>query len=535
MKINKKIILSLIATPALLLASCSNNSNTGAASKSASASTSKASTKGQTVTLWVSETEGVDKLFKDLCDQFNKDNGFEYTYNIVGVTEAESATQMLTDVSAGADIFCFAQDQFSRLVQGGALSKLGVKAKEFVKENNVDYSINAVTSGSDYYAYPLTADNGYFMYYDKSVITDETHLDSLEALIADCEDAGKNFSMETNTSAWYLASFFMSYDKDMKQLCHSNWTTDTTGKFTSVDDNYNSDNGVIASRGIQKLVKSSASNSSSKAADFAAATPSAVLVSGTWAYSDVKTALGDNMGVAPLPSYTVDGNKYHMGSYTGFKLMGVKPQADATRSSNLHKLAQYLTGYEGQMQRLKEKGWGPSNKKAQESEEFKNNPALSALAVQNTYATTQGQIHGSWWDIAKVIADGLKTAKTDDATEIKAVLEKYQADIDKLFTMTDEERRAFTVIGKIASQNCNWDTDIEMTETTTNTWVSEPLVLAAGDEFKCRQGKSWDTAFGDGSGNFVVTAENAGTKKIQLVTTVDGDGNVTGGTISLID
>ncbi len=327
----------------------------------------------------------------------------------------------------------------------------------------------------------------------------------------------------------------MAYDEDMKQLCHSNWTTDETGKFTAVDDTYYSDNGVIASRGIQKLVKSTVNNSSSVTSDLNAATPSAVLVSGTWAYDDVKKILGDEMGVAPLPSFTVDGKKYHMGSFSGYKLMGVKPQSDAVRSSNLHKLAQYLTGYDGQMQRLKAKGWGPSNKKAQESDEFKNNPALEALAIQNTYSTPQGQIHGSWWDIAKVIADGLKEADTDDETAIKDVLKKYKDDIDNLFSMTEEEKRAFTVIGKIASKNADWKMDFPMTETTTNTWVSDAIEFTEGDEFKCRQGKSWDVSFGEGNDNFKITAENAGTKKVQLVTTVDGEGKVTSGTITLID
>lgn len=533
MKINKKLMLGLIVAPSLLLGSCNKTSNSTTASGSASGTTTPG--KSEEVKIWVSEVEGVADLFTELCNQFNKENNLNYTYKVVGVTEAESATQMLTSVSDGADIFCFAQDQFSRLVEGGALSKLGVKAGEFVKNNNTADSAAACASGADYYAYPLTADNGYFMYYNKSVITDESHLDSLEDLIADCEDAGYKFSMETNSSAWYLASFFMAYDEDMKQLCHSNWTTDETGKFTAVDDTYYSDNGVIASRGIQKLVKSTVNNSSSTTSDLNAATASAVLVSGTWAYDDVKKILGDEMGVAPLPSFTVDGKKYHMGSFSGYKLMGVKPQSDAVRSSNLHKLAQYLTGYDGQMQRLKAKGWGPSNKKAQESDEFKNNPALTALAIQNTYSTPQGQIHGSWWDIAKVIADGLKKADTDDETAIKAVLKKYKDDIDNLFSMTEEEKRAFTVIGKIASKNASWDMDLRMTETTTNTWVSDAIEFTEGDEFKCRQGKSWDLSFGEGKDNFKITAENAGTKKVQLVTTVDGEGKVTSGTITLID
>ncbi len=518
MKLNKKILCALLLAPSALMVACGGGNNDSGSDK---------------ITIWVSETEGVADSFKALAEKYAQENGLNYTFDVVGVTEAESATQMLTDVTAGADIYCFAQDQFARLVQGGALDKLGTKAASFVTENNTSDSARAAKSGDDYYAYPLTADNGYFMYYNKDVVK-ESSLGDLESVINDCERAGQNFSMEMGTSAWYLASFFMSYDSDMNQLCHSNWTTDSNGKFIGVDDTFDTDNGIIAAKGIQRLVKSSAHVSSSKAADLTAATPSAVLVSGTWAYNDVVTALGDKMGVAELPSYTIDGKKYHMGSYSGYKLMGVKPQTDATKGSNLHKLVQYLTSYDAEMGRLTSFGWGPSNKAAQATEEFKNNPALAALAKQNIYATAQGQIHGSWWDIAKVIGTSLKDVELDDNTGIKAVLDKYKKDIDSLFTMSEETKRAFTVIGSIASEGCNWDTDIQMTEEPTNTWTSKAITFAEGDEFKVRQGLSWDTAFGIDGGNFVITADNAGSKKVQLVTTVDSDGKVTGGTVSLI-
>ena len=45
-----------------------------------------------------------------------------------------------------------------------------------------------------------------------------------------------------------------------------------------------------------------------------------------------------------MPSFEVDGTEYHMGSFNGFKLMGVKPQSDANKQAALHKLAQYLSG-----------------------------------------------------------------------------------------------------------------------------------------------------------------------------------------------
>ena len=253
------------------------------------------------ITVWVSESEGVKELTEQQIARFCEENGITLNFTVEGISEADSATLMITSVEDGADIFSFSQDQLSRLVQAGALQVLGEAASDQVRELNDEVSIKAATVNGQLYCYPLTSDNGYFMYYDKSVVKEE-HLDSLEDIIADCEAAGRMFSMELETSAWYNASFFFAAG------AVSEWVTDESGAFVSVNDTFNSEAGIIALKGMQKLLKSSVYNSSSNAADFSAAIPSAVLISGTWAVSDVKAALGDNFGATDLPSFTVDGN-----------------------------------------------------------------------------------------------------------------------------------------------------------------------------------------------------------------------------------
>ena len=209
------------------------------------------------------------------------------------------------------------------------------------------------------------------------------------------------------------------------------------------------------------------------------------------------------MGVADLPSFEVDGKQYHLGSFNGCKLMGVKPQTDAKKAAALHKLAQYLTGEECQMERFTELAWGPSNKNDQASEAVQANPGLAALLAQAPYSVPQGQIHGSWWDIAKVIADDVKAA-TDDAG-LQAALDNYDAKIKGLFNMSEDEKNAWSVIGAI--NGTNWDTDFDMKETETGIFQSEPMELHAGEELKVRQGKNWDVSFGNGGDNFVVEAD----------------------------
>ena len=532
--------------------------NTSSAAPTTSAANPLAGTYDATV--WVSEITGVKELTEQQIDAFEAANpGIVINATVQKQTEADAATAMITDVSLGADIYCFAQDQLARLVQANALTKLGQQAKADVTAANDGGSVASATVDGEMYCYPLTSDNGYFMYYDKNVVK-ESSLGSLEAILADCKAAGRNFSFELEGSAWYNASFFFATG------CESTWTMDDEGEFVSVTDTFNSPEGLVALKGMQKVLTSEQYVNSSKVQDFVAATPSAVVVSGTWASATVskifanddsqdnieipgadegttvdpstikKGQLGE-LGVAKLPSFTVDGKSYQLGSFCGCKLMGVKPQVDAKKAAVLQKLAVWLTNEQCQLERFEQFGWGPSNKNAQANEKVKADKALSALATQNQYATPQGQIHGSWWDIAKVYASSAKVATSD--VELEAALETYEAAIKGLFSMSEEVKNAFTVIGGI--NGSMWDKDFSMEEVEKDVWVTkDSFTLAAGEQFKVRQGLSWSCAFGtwDASKalsdqpNYVVAT--AGTYKIKLTVVRDSSGAIVSGTIELV-
>ena len=473
------------------------------------------------VTVWVAEN--AVELTKQQIANFNNTNTDGITINatVSAVSESEAATNMITDVEAGADIFCFAQDQFVRLVNAGALTKLGIAATETVTANNDASSVAAVKTGDgSCYAYPLTADNGYFMYYDKSVISDSI-VGSLEDIIAACKANGKNFSMQLESSAWYAASFFFGTG------CVSEWTlTEDGSDFASYYDTFNSDKGLAAAKGMYKLLKSGilVDTTTVSVSDFAATTPSAVVISGAWDYTKAVEILGDNLGVAALPSFTVDGTTYHMGSFSGNKLLGVKPQTSPERAAALNKLALYLTSEQCQLERFNTLAWGPSNKNAQANEAVQANPALAALLAQAPYAIPQGQVHGSWWDIGKALPTAIKDSDGSD-TGLKAALVDYENKIKELFKLTPEEKRAYTIIGSINGDT--WQIDLPMTETSAGVWkTTEAYDLVVGDEFKARKGRSWDVSYGNGAGNYVV--ETAGRYYIQLTLTGDS------GTIELI-
>ena len=177
------------------------------------------------------------------------------------------------------------------------------------------------------------------------------------------------------------------------------------------------------------------------------------------------------------------------------------------------------------MKRYEGYQWGPSNLNAQASESVQANISLAALAKQGAYGVPQGQIHGAWWDIAKLLGADAKAATSDD--ELKTALEGYATTIDALFSMTEEQKNAWSVIGGICGTS--WDTDFAMTEVEPGTYLSDVLELKAGEELKCRQGAAWDVNFGVEFNGANVVVEADGKYQVQLV----WDG-AQSGTITLI-
>ena len=411
MKKNKLIIGSLL----MFLVGCTAPNDS---------SSSVDNNKSYDIKVWCAEA-AVELTNKQLNDFKKENSSLKVNFNVQAISEAEAANNMVTDVEAGADIFAFTQDQLARLVSAGALDPLTGNVAETIKQENDENSIKVASINDTLYAYPLTSDNGCFMYYDKRYVK-ESSVDSLESIIEDLKENKKLFSYQLATDgAWYNSGFFFATG------CYSKWTINDKGIFTSYEDTYNSDNGIKALKGMSKLMNSGVWNNASSVGEFNSG--SAVVVSGTWDYEAAKEILKDNLGITDLPSFTVDTETFHIGSFFGNKLIGVKPQSDATKAAVCQLIAKYLTSESKQSERFDVLSWGPSNKKVQESEKVKSNPALVALKLQEKYAKPQGQNPGDWWPLAASIGSSVLEVG-DNATDskYKEILSTYEAGLKSL-------------------------------------------------------------------------------------------------------
>lgn len=431
----KKKALALLMSTTLVasLAGCGSSDNaadtntatdttTQTAAADTTATTEKTETEEKTdygtgeITVWVAEnvtdfTSQQIAAFQEANPQYAG-----YTVTVEPVGEGDAAGNMITDVEGGADIYGFAQDQLARLVSAGALSPITGDYATFVTEQNDAGAAGAATMANTVFAFPITSDNGYFLYYDKSVVTDPT---SLDAIVADCEAAGKSVYFEIN-SGWYQPAFFFGTG------CTLTYDADDSGNFTACNIDYASEKGLAALKAIINLKKSTAfvnGSSISNAANVAA------IVDGTWDASAAKDIFGDNYACAKLPKFTVDGTDYQFSGFGGFKLLGVKPQTDSNKLQVCLAMAQFLSNEETQLARYDAVGWGPSNLAAQQSDAVKADEALSALAEQLAYTIPQGQYPGDYWTLATSLGDSVISGDYDNYTDeqLMEVLESFQA------------------------------------------------------------------------------------------------------------
>ena len=355
---------------------------------------------------------------KGLAEDFKtKFSDSRYTINIKTITkgEADAGGAVIEAPKKAADVFSFADDQLSSLLKAGAIAEVAPYYANNVKSENGDDAITVSSSNNKLYAFPKTSDNGYFLYYDKSVISDPS---TLEGVVAACEAAGKGFYMEIN-SGWYQPAFFFGAG------CTLTYDTDDTGAFKACNIDYASDAGVAALKAMIALAKSPAFHNGSSIGN---ATNVAAIVDGTWDSSAAKELFGENYACAKLPTVEINGTPVQMSGFGGFKLLGVKPQTEDEKLDLCDKLALFLSSGEAQLARFKAAGWGPSNLAAKADEAVQADAALAALGEQLAFDIPQGQYPGDYWSLATALGDSVIAGEFDslDDAGLLAQLQTFQ-------------------------------------------------------------------------------------------------------------
>jgi len=369
------------------------------------------------LTIWAAEED--QTMFKEMADAFAAQYP-EVTFNFeIGVqSESTAKDTILTDVEAAADVFSFAGDQLTDLVNAGALQEVVLNVDKVMEACGGAESgaVLAATKDGKLYAYPATADNGYFMFYNKEYFTEED-VKTLDKMMEVAAANGKKITMDY-TSGWYNLSFFLgagfnlAANADGSTTCDWNGTSSTGIAGTDVAQAMLD---IAANPGFVSLVDAEFVTGIADGSIIAG-------VNGTWNATAAADAWGENYAATCLPTYTCAGQQVQMGSVAGYKMFGVNPHCDNVGWAML--LAEYFTNEENQLTRFELREAGPANVTAAASEAVQSNPAIAALALQSKYAVLDGCEGANYWDPSATLGEILKNGNPD-GTDLQTLLDTF--------------------------------------------------------------------------------------------------------------
>lgn len=399
-------VVTMITVLSMALTGCSNGKDNPVEEETTEEETIEEAESG-TVALTVWGEEDTLDMLSGMVESFKEHyaNEAEFEITLVAQADAETKGKLLSDVHNGADVFCFPDDQLTGLAAAGAL--VPVPNADEIRKANLEEAAEAATLNNILYAYPMTADNGYFLYYDKDYFT-EKDVESLERILEVAQAAGKKFSMEFS-SGWYSYAFFGN-----------------TGLEFGINDDgitnycsWNSTEGEVKGTDIAQAlldITSSLAFLNQPDGDFPESIKSGNVIagiSGVWNAVAVKEAWGDDYGAVKLPTYTCAGRQIQMSSFTGYKMMGVNAYSEQQEWAL--KLADWLTNEQNQTIRFQERNQGPSNINAAASDEVSKVPAIQAVIAQSQYGSLQ-RVGNDYWTALSEFAETIMNGNPNKMT-----------------------------------------------------------------------------------------------------------------------
>lgn len=354
-----------------------------------------------TITVW-SPQEDQDTGWLDAqCQAFAAEHpNWDITFEYGVCPEGEAKANVTTDVEGAADVYMLANDNIPELVASNALAELGGSYLDYVTSTCSDSIVASVTYNDSVVAFPFTS-NTWFMYYDKSVFTEED-VKNLDTML---EKGKVSFPL---TNSWYNVAFYAANGCTL--------FGDGTNAEAGID--FGGDKAAAVTSYLVDLVKNPNFVVDADGAGIAGLRDGSVNVmfSGTWDAEAVKEALGDNMGVAALPTVTIDGQEGQMKSFIGSKAIGVNPNTENMQVSMA--LAAYLAGESAQAAHYEVRNVLPTNVNVS----VDGDPIATAVTeVMASTSIMQPLVSemGNYWspaeNMGKNIVAGTVTA--DDAAE----------------------------------------------------------------------------------------------------------------------
>ena len=348
----KKALALFMATAMVAtLAGCGNNANTNTentSSGSTASSQAEVTPKDVALTVWApseDQSEESGNWLTTMCNQFNElhpEWNITFTYGVCA--EGDAKATVTQDVEAAADVYMFANDNLTDLIASKGIAKLGGSTLEYVQNNMSQSLVDSVTVDGSVYGVPFTT-NTWFMYYNKSVLTEED-VKSLETMLSKGKVA---FPL---SNSWYISAFYAANGCTL--------FGDGTDEAAGID--FSGDKATAVTNYLVDLVANPNFVNDGAGEGLAGLADGSVVAmfSGSWDYKNVVDAIGaENVGAAQLPTINIDGEDKSLKAFFGSKAIGVNPNCDNMEVAVA--LAAYLGGEEAQKAHYEMRNILPTN------------------------------------------------------------------------------------------------------------------------------------------------------------------------------
>ena len=421
----KKILaLVLAALMVLSMVACADT-NTTNPTQGGGDKTTTAGVKEFTLRIWTpGEDQNAENNWLEKMEKAFEAAHPEYKINWVNesCSEGDAKTNVVTDVTDSADVYMFANDQMGELITAGGLSQLGGDFLKQVQDDNTTFSLNTVThTDGGIYGFPVT-NNVWFTYYDKTVYTEED-VKSLDTML----EKGK--VVIPANDGWNAGFVFLGVGCTV---------FGEKGNDASSGIAFGGDKGYLAAKKMIQLaglVKAEKAIQGGMDAGKLIDGDADAIFSGSWSYNDLKNALGDNLGIAKLPNFEIDGVSYPMTALGGTKCVGVNPNSGSVpgKQKVATQFAAFLASKEAQMERYTMRNVIPAHKGLAMDPAILANPvAVAEIATMNNNAVVQSALPemSKYWT---PVATFSQNVYAGDIT-----MDNYKQAVDNLMTQLNE-------------------------------------------------------------------------------------------------
>lgn len=400
----KKKVLALIMATAMVftLAGCGDKDTTtttpettpveeSSAEEESDSAEAPAEVTDVTLKVWAPENQIQSGTMDSMCKSFQELHPeWNITFTVEAQGEDTAKDEILKDVAAAADVYFFANDQLQELVNAGAISKLGGSTEEMVKTTMPESVVDTVLVDGSVYAIPFTH-NTFFMFYDKTLLS-EDDVKTMEGIMAkETADNVYNFSFDS-AGGWKLASWYYGA---------GNTIYGADGLDFAAGCDWNNEKGLVVTNYLIDLIGNPkcAFQDDISVSELVGDHRLGAWWDGSWNYQLYKDALGDDLGLATIPTFNPDGTDYQLKGFYGSKCIGVNAQAANPEVAVA--FAAYLGGEEMQIQRFEETGQVPTNIVAGESEAVQSDEVAAVIVKEAADASimqpTSAEFSSRFW------------------------------------------------------------------------------------------------------------------------------------------